>query len=285
MAIVDVSIDYLRIVWSDTNAIPAHILDWFADNNSERSIPLYGYGVALKNTRTGAILLSQGHIQTMGTCIQMGGKAIDTIESDYGESILDVVRFGGAYSGRVTRLDCALDSFGGVADVYVARELIREGRFVSRSRKISVVEAGSGRGGMTVYVGAAESSTRLRIYDKSAEQGLGAGWTRYEAVLTDDKAQRAWEYLSFQCDEAARSKFIKGVIRDTCDFPEWAQFSLIVADSTEVSWAIQERPIPASWKWLTEAVSPTFIKARNADGDWRLLEQFVDYVIDGDIER
>lgn len=85
---------------------------------------------------------------------------------------------------NITRLDVALDLYGGDVCMSELVDAYRRDAFETRPADLSVglYDTNRGRGGVTLYLGSRKSQRFMRIYDKAAEQGLVGheGWTRLE---------------------------------------------------------------------------------------------------------
>lgn len=104
---------------------------------------------------------------------------------------------------RVSRLDIAFDSYDGAYTVEDVWGCLLQGRTAGLSRSISGFVGFAGKNaGRTIYVGSPKSNTRLRIYDKAAEQGITKeqridykDWTRYELQLRSEIAQATYKKI------------------------------------------------------------------------------------------
>lgn len=104
---------------------------------------------------------------------------------------------------KVSRLDIAFDSYDGAYTVEDIWGCLLQNRTAGKSRSISGFVGFAGKNaGRTIYVGSPKSDTRLRIYDKAAEQGIlkdqrigYADWTRYELQLRSSIAQASYRRL------------------------------------------------------------------------------------------
>jgi hypothetical protein len=104
---------------------------------------------------------------------------------------------------KVTRVDIAFDSFDGNYDVADVWGALQQGRTAGLARTITgyMGFAGKNQGG-TIYIGSPKSDTRLRIYDKAAEQNIAPAmrhdyidWTRYELQLRNDIANATYRRI------------------------------------------------------------------------------------------
>lgn len=104
---------------------------------------------------------------------------------------------------KITRIDIAFDSFDGAYTVEDVRGCLLQRRFGGTARHITgfmgFTEAASGT---TLYIGSPKSESRLRIYDKAAEQGIFPkqregykDWTRYELQLRGGAAKVCYSQI------------------------------------------------------------------------------------------
>jgi hypothetical protein len=104
---------------------------------------------------------------------------------------------------KVTRLDIAFDSFDGYYTVEDVWGCLLQSRTAGLSRsKTGYMGFDGSDSGRTVYIGSAKSDSRLRIYDKAAEQGIAADqrldyadWTRYELQLRSGLADATYHHI------------------------------------------------------------------------------------------
>lgn len=104
---------------------------------------------------------------------------------------------------KVTRLDIAFDSFDGYYTVEDVWGCLLQDKYAGKSRTIDGYMGFAGKhSGRTVYIGSPKSDTRLRIYDKAAEQGITQkqrldykDWSRFELQLRGDSASVAYSEI------------------------------------------------------------------------------------------
>lgn len=104
---------------------------------------------------------------------------------------------------KVTRLDLAFDSFDGAYTTDDVWGCLLQGKTAGTARTIDGYMGFTGKtAGRTVYVGSPKSNTRLRIYDKGAEQGVSLeqrvdykDWSRFELQLRSDFAHSTYKQL------------------------------------------------------------------------------------------
>jgi len=193
-------------------------------------------------TRSGFVAQSEGRVgwspddQRMGFHVSLGGRALSVLAAldkrwvDLPSVMAYVL---GDLGGHSTRLDLAFDDLDGLVTMDAVGSALREGRFVSRSRKwkfYQSAEPTKDHGlvvGETYYLGSARSDTQLRIYDKRAER-LQKGkdvdvahWTRCELQFRRrraDAAGRLWSTVK----ERGQSVMVQfaGILRSHVEFKE-----------------------------------------------------------------
>ncbi len=132
----------------------------------------------------------------MGHHFRLTGKACER----YGEGIYELGSKVLENGGHITRLDLAIDDYGGLLDLDQMEEAIRQGLFTSRFRSPPRIESGidpkTGQGvGKCIRFGRRTSEVFLRVYDKAAEQGEDFHWIRFEIELKGEKATEAMRLI------------------------------------------------------------------------------------------
>jgi len=106
-------------------------------------------------------------------------------------------------NAKITRLDLAFDSYDGAYTTDDVWGCLLQGKTAGTARTIDGFMGFTGKtAGRTIYVGSPKSNTRLRIYDKAAEQGISVDqridykdWSRYELQLRSDFAHATYTQL------------------------------------------------------------------------------------------
>jgi phage replication initiation protein len=133
----------------------------------------------------------------MGISVQMMGQACAELTARLGADALpELCRRTLALGGRPTRLDLAIDD----RTAELSLEMIERTPVRTRWRETSTqtkrdITTGQGTG-HTVYFGAPASLSRLRVYDKAAQQGQAEPWLRFELQLRDERAIFAAQELA-----------------------------------------------------------------------------------------
>lgn len=214
----------------------------------------------------------------MGNCSQWGGAAITALMEASGRAsyvVLDAIH---CEEWKCTRIDIAIDCFDAQLrprDVYAAVDGRRMKTVFRSWREVANKDKDTGH---TVYGGGLESEKRIRIYDKAAETGTDGIWTRYEMVFSGQRAQEVWSKVRKLSDDVAFLALSLELLRSVLDFPEWTDWQRVFGTEANHEWTEVPRTESDTWKWLVKQVAPSFRDAYDKDGDWRLLEQFLEYV-------
>ena len=183
--------DWLTVttkIWSENDLINLlHLQDCTWEH-----IDAYRYGYSLRCSFSGITIMSGGHDEKMGICLEMTGQGCRAFESYSDLTWLQLyqILMEPLYEFNITHIDIAFDDHTGILDIAEILDDTDHHRYRSRSRWWKV-EYGSC--GTTIYHGSPQSNTRVRIYDKAAERGLldGTHWIRVEIVLRDVNASGA----------------------------------------------------------------------------------------------
>lgn len=271
-------IDYFRATTNQTGTIAQISERFFTHEATEPAIPLYGYKQSLRHLQSGAIALFGGHTATMGFCSQFAGKAISAVMEQFALSSVPVLAKLHAGAWKVTRLDLAIDVFDPALKPRFVWERVQAGRANTVWRSWRQVANADLDEGHTVYGGSLESEKRIRIYDKSAEQGVKGDWTRYEMVFSGERANEVWRLLSgIQSDALLLTEALR-LLGSLLSFDDWHKWRDTFHTPDAAVWVEQPRVESDVRKWLISQVAPTFVKAFDRDGDWRELEWFVERV-------
>ena len=185
-----------------------------------------GYKQMLRCSENGMSILFDGGGDNMGIHVNIPGKAVTTVLLAFKETLAVDTPFGVGYNcweenlfatfclklsevGKFTRLDLAVDDFGGkyfkpqeVFDKFQDNCVVTKFRKCTRNDKYDQPQHCCG---YTVYFGSRDSDIMLRIYDKKLEQNnklkeenqLTEEWTRWELELKNERAnQFAKEFSS-----------------------------------------------------------------------------------------
>lgn len=217
----------------------------------------------------GRVVLTNPGRPEMGTHVILSGGTLDEIERRYldtPESLLMWFQDG----AKLTRIDTAVDAMRGCLDFDKLQKDLEDGKVKTRSRSSHRFKGISVRGD-TIYVGAPSSVTRLRIYDKAAEQGVeDFEWTRIELQSRAEKAQGAARELI--AANFAPESWI-GMIRGFCDFPDDMNWIRIMA-APEIKLKSQPRTVDSTRKWLVEQCAPALARYQGIHHDYELQAIF-----------
>jgi len=184
-------LDWLTVstkIWSENDIIQLLRLE----DCTWEHVDAYRYGYAHRCSFSGITILSGGHNDDMGICLEMSGQGCRAFETYSSLSWIELLRIlkDPLNEFNITHIDIAFDDHTGVLDIGEILDDTDNHRYRSRSRWWKV-EYGSC--GTTIYHGSPQSNIRVRIYDKAAERGLldGTHWIRVELVLRDTNASGA----------------------------------------------------------------------------------------------
>lgn len=184
-------LDWLTVstkIWSENDIIQLLRLE----DCTWEHLDAYRYGYSHRCSFSGITILSGGHNDDMGICLEMSGQGCRAFETYSSLSWIELLRIlKDPYNEfNITHIDLAFDDHTGILDMGELLDDTDAHRYRSRSRWWKV-EYGSC--GTTIYHGSPQSNIRVRIYDKAAERGLldGTHWIRVELVLRDTNASGA----------------------------------------------------------------------------------------------
>jgi len=177
----------------------------------------------------------------MGVCVSMSGNGCRTFETmskltfpgakdkQGMESVAFPVLFQLLVStegANVSRIDIACDDHAGHLNMDDILSKFGSNEINSRMMKRSIVFSMNGkqRDGATVYLGAASSAFRVRIYDKALEQGTDEHWVRVELVMRGENSKAFVEEMT---NSENVGKLAAQVIND--------KFSFIEQDDSNIS--------------------------------------------------
>jgi hypothetical protein len=166
--------------------------------------------------------LKWGHVGDVLARLSLPGSALALYREGGGDIGPLVIAIGEA-GGRCTRVDFAFDwDIEASRVIERVRESIEAGHYTSRWRlknPRSCTRTSSILGdGDTLYLGSPSSDTRLRIYDKAAEQGEDEPRLRVELQMRKERADAAVVLLTVGADEAV--DYVKSLILGYFDIKE-----------------------------------------------------------------
>ena len=278
---ISARVDYFRATTVDPWTIQHISEEFYRHETTEPTVPFYGYKAALRELQTGAIALFNGHTAAMGFCSQFSGKPITALMDATEQP--SMVALGATHQGkwRIKRLDIAIDVFDPALSPAMFLQAKGAGFIKTAFRTWRETKSLDEGGGHTVYGGGLESEKQIRIYDKAAEQKFDGSWTRYEMVFSNERAEDAWNMIA-PCNTNHELLDVARRILGTLIYePMWAKWIDAMVVGGRVDWTEIPRQESDTWRWLVSQVLPAFQKAWNEDGDWSLLERFVERVKNG----
>lgn len=214
------------------------------------------------------------YFQNMGVCVSMSGNGCRAFEamSSYGP-----VPFAALFQlledtpgSHVSRIDIACDDHAGALDMDKIIEKVQCNEINSRMSARSVLVSWDGlyKNGATVYIGAASSAFRLRIYDKALEQGTDEHWVRVEMVM---RAEQANAFVHQVTQGAPIGQLAAQVLNDKFAFIErddsnisrcsmcgwWADFVGSLEYLHLVSRPEVQQSVARIERWVTDQVAPS----------------------------
>lgn len=209
----------------------------------------FRYGYRHIKTYGGISILSDGHQDNMGICVEFSGQGCRSFESfsSLGWSQLFDFLMNEYNEFRISRLDLAFDDHSGILDLNRMLDDTDQHLYRSRSRWWKV-EYGST--GTTIYHGSPQSKIRCRIYDKALERGLtdGTHWVRVELMLRDINAVGAIQAIQ---DKGEIGKVFSGILSNYLVYCEPS------GDSNRSRW-----PVVDYWSFLLDGAEVIHIAAR-----------------------
>lgn len=232
-------------IWSESDLIDMLQLNDVAWEDKDG----FRYGYRHLKTYGGMTILSDGHQENMGICVEFSGQGCRSFESfsDLGWMQLFQMLMSEYNEFRVSRIDLAFDDHTGILDLEQMLYDTDEHRYRSRSRWWKV-EYGST--GTTIYHGSPQSKIRVRIYDKALERGLtdGTHWVRVELMLRDYNAVGA---INSILETGELGKTFSGILSNYLVYCEESD------DSNRSRW-----PVADYWAKLLEGATAIHIAVR-----------------------
>lgn len=214
------------------------------------------------------------YFKDMGVCVSMSGKGCRAFEamSSYGP-----VPFAALFQllddtpgSHVSRIDIACDDHAGALDMDQIIDKVQHNEINSRmsARSVLVSWDGLAKSGATVYIGAALSAFRLRIYDKALEQGTKGPWVRVEMVM---RAEQANAFVHQVTQGAPIGQLAARVLNDKFAFIErddsnisrcsvcswWADFVGSLEYLHLVTRPELQQSVAGIERWVTDQVAPS----------------------------
>jgi len=229
----------------------------------------WGYA-AMRTFDDGRVVLTGSERLAMGTHVVMSASTLANIYSRYGVSPHDLLMTL-SDADRVTRIDVCVDVQRGSLDFDVMdAELV--GKQARTKADVAHRFRALNGAGDTIYVGAASSQKRLRIYDKSAEQQLSdMEWTRIELQCRKPVANvLRREIVTRPGDESV----IPGAIRGFCDFPEYGTWTRIF-DVAPILFSAPKPERDGMFEWLINCAAPSLARYQHQHPEHAALDAFL----------
>jgi len=239
---ISAKIDWLATTVKEIEYHPS----WCKDREEmKHGLQKYDTGVQYLD---GRIELCSSNRKEMNPHVIFSGNTIDRICKHAGQTSFDILRQM-AY-GKATRIDLAVDVKRGFLDILSLECDFRTLRVSTRAEE-GLYYAGSRKRGETLYIGSTSAHRRLRVYDKSAEQGKDYEWTRIELQLRGVAAAKTAQYLAATSNP---EKDIPRLILDFADFGNNRDWILVMG-CEKIKIGITEPSISNREKWLLDTVA------------------------------
>lgn len=220
----------------------------------KRDMPLHGYEDCWQSADLGnARIMVSRPGSAMGVHVQLPGQALQVL------GVEKALRICREMDGKVSRIDIAIDCKGesDAADVYgshISKSMI------TRAQKVNMVV---GTEGVTVYVGSRTSERFLRVYDKAAQTGTKANWTRIEMECKGERAKWIAKYINEVGGDA-----IGGLIKDYVDCPTVDWYTDALSRVSVDIGTPQPKKMTDTRAWLLGTVAKTLAKETKDDSDF-----------------
>jgi phage replication initiation protein len=195
----------------------------------------YGTKGYTHSAQWGKLLCSWGG--SAGIHVQASGQGCRQLEAIEGFSWYRWLAGARGMAAKVTRFDVAMDEKSGLLDLDTIDAALKVKACTSRAKRASYNGSydawEEGRAGRTLYIGKESSDSRIRIYDKAAEQGVEGHWNRCELQLRRRRATAAVDKF-LEGGEMA----LAGVLRAALEFKEVTGKERIEEEEIAPWWAV-----------------------------------------------
>ena len=272
-------VDYFRATTTDIEQIIDATKGYFSDEYTEKvQIPLYGYRSTLQTRDSGAFYCSNPHTESMGNLVQFSGSPISAIMAATGLSSIQSIVATQTLNWKVTRLDIAIDVFDDLMTMDEIKEGLDGENYKSRIR-VWERDHELKEGGKDIIRGGGKGAKKsLKIYDKAAEQHLDINWRRYEMTFMDERAREVWAQIIHMSTDEELLVFAKTLLASILDFPDWIAWQQQFGVKHKHEFVQIPRTESDQWRWLLRQVAPAFQKDYEDNGDWSMLDKFVEAV-------
>jgi phage replication initiation protein len=238
-----------------------------------------GYECSAVVLETGRVYWSRARPGN-GVHFSLPPSAIELSNSDY----FSYAQTLNAFGTKFTRVDLAADdTLKGILDMETIRDAVESGHFVSIAKKKPKQIIDYEGVGRTFYFGREQSKTRIRIYDKAAEQfangKLYVGhWVRVEMQLRAVRADAAVQYILGHPDDwqkeacgwllAALDFKIPGTDSNKTRWPtaDWWLTFLDFASKERIFISRRVRTIDDVVAWVDQQVGPSLLVIQTVQG-------------------
>lgn len=272
-------VDYFRATTTDLEQIIDATKGYFSDAQTEAvKIPLYGYRRTLQAKDSSAFYCFAPHSEAMGNLVQFSGSPISYIMATTGLSSIRSIIATQVHNWKVTRLDIAIDIFDDNTTMGEIETRLNDMAYSSRIR-VWEREHELGDNAKDIIRGGGKGAKKsLKIYDKAAEQHLDINWRRYEMTFMDERAREVWSQIVHMATDEELLVFAKTLLASILDFPDWIAWQQQFGVTAKHEFVQIPRTESDQWRWLLRQVAPAFQKDYEDNGDWSMLEKFVDAV-------
>lgn len=249
--------------------------DW---DNWNHTTGRLGYEIGAKHT-TGVVALLSLVRPDMGVHTIYSGKSLQRIAHMFATSGIDILKYHIQQGHNIARLDIALDfinhglSVQNFVDEWYAK------RVETKLRACNIVKS-LDNDSYTMYIGSQKTRKKLvRIYNKSAEQGLDINWVRVEAQLMGKPATKTGIIISGEEDT---EHMMLRCLKDVVNFPFVKSWSDVMEGLTEVRIGSHNDEKGDTREWLLNSVIPSL--SREIVLDTSFWVQFT-YMVSKEVNR
>lgn len=225
--------------------------------------PLNGYAVGTVYEDGRRLDVHPGRPE-MGSHMTWNGTACDNIPMDQ----IDLIAYLQAANFSFTRLDLAIDAIGFNLKAKHATRELKYHRCKTRA-KTSDRRDDPRQVGYTQYIGKMSSEICLKLYDKAAEMGIDADYTRIELTVRKRRADKA-------AREIVRGTDFRSLVVAYADFPSWREWKRVMA-STPVKLPSQ-RTETNTQRWLLDQCAPSLARVIHLDPRGDFFARFTEEV-------
>ena len=209
-----------------------------------------------KKYLTGVIEMVNPNRPDMGTHIMYSGKTLQLIQERYGVTRDEILHFHTNISGRIARIDYAIDLRGYNLNIDGLWEQLESGQATTKSSH-SRIQSGNDKG-YTLYVGSRKKRKKLlRVYDKAKE--LGNFVDDYKRIELECHSDSARNSASLYINSGFSPQTITSMVRAFCDFPLSNVWSTVL-NTEPLKIPTGDKSIGNTEKWLLEQVAPAFAR-------------------------